>query len=88
MYSKPKVISFDTLSNDSIKSNNNNLKNIKKDKAKSNKDYSDKPVQVKIIVPMEDKKNTKKIKIMVMLKGQIKSEIINDVQKEFEKIGG
>ena len=88
MYSKPKVISFDTLSNDSIKSNNNNLNNIKKDKAKSNKDYSDKPVQVKIIVPMEDKKNTKKIKIMAMLKGQIKSEIINDVQKEFEKIGG
>jgi hypothetical protein len=88
MYSKPKVISFDTLSNDSIKSNNNNLNNIKKDKAKSDKDYSDKPVQVKIIVPMEDKKNTKKIKIMAMLKGQIKSEIINDVQKEFEKIGG
>jgi hypothetical protein len=71
MYSKPKVISFDTLSNDSIKSNNNNLNNIKKDKAKSDKDYSDKPVQVKIIVPMEDKKNTKKIKIMAMLKGQI-----------------
>ena len=52
MYSKPKVISFDTLSNDSIKSNNKNLKNIKKDKAKSNKDYSDKPVQVKIMVVM------------------------------------
>jgi len=88
MYSKPKVISFDTLSNDSIKSNNNNLHNIKKDKAQSDKDYNDKPVQVKIIVPMEDKKDAKKIKVMAMLKGQIKSAIIDDVQKEFDKIGG
>ena len=88
MYSKPKVISFDILSNDSIKSNNNNLHNIKKDKAQSDKDYNDKPVQVKIIVPMEDKKDAKKIKVMAMLKGQIKSEIIDDVQKEFDKIGG
>ena len=29
----------------------------------------------------------KKIKIMTMLKGQVKSEIV-DVQKEFDKIGG
>ena len=41
----------------------------------------------KILVPMEDKKNATKIKIMAMLKGQIKSEIV-DVQKEFDKIGG
>ena len=37
---------------------------------------------------MEDKKDATKIKIMAMLKGQIKSEIIDDVQKEFDKIGG
>jgi hypothetical protein len=37
---------------------------------------------------MEDKKDAKKIKVMAMLKGQIKSEIIDDVQKEFDKIGG
>jgi len=36
---------------------------------------------------MEDKKNAKKIKIMTMLKGQVKSEIV-DVQKEFDRIGG
>ena len=50
---------------------------------------SDKPVKkVKIIVPMKDKQNAEKIKIMAMLKGQIKSEFIDDVQKEFDKIGG
>jgi len=37
---------------------------------------------------MEDKKNAKKIKIMAMLKGQIKSEIIDNVEEEFKKIGG
>ncbi len=37
---------------------------------------------------MEDKKNAQKIKIMAMLKGQIKSEVIEDVQEEFNKIGG
>ena len=89
MYSKSKVISFDTLGDDTSKSNNNYLNNIKQDKAKNGKeDDYDKPVQVKIIVPMEDKKNATKIKIMAMLKGQIKSEIIDDVQKEFDKIGG
>ena len=36
---------------------------------------------------MEDKKNAKQIKIMTMLKGQVKSEIV-DVQKEFDKTGG
>ena len=36
---------------------------------------------------MEDKKNAKKIKIMAMLKGQFKSEIV-DVQEEFKKIKG
>ena len=76
MYSKSNVISFDTLGDDTSKSNNNNLNNIKQDKAKNGKeDDYDKPVQVKIIVPMEDKKDATKIKIMAMLKGQIKSEI-------------
>ena len=49
---------------------------------------SNKPVKVKIIVPMEDRKNAEKIKIMAMLKGEIKSEVIEDVKKEFDKIGG
>ena len=64
------------------------LNNVKQGKTKYSKDDNiNKPVQVKILVPMEDKKNATKIKIMAMLKGQIKSEII-DVQKEFDKIGG
>ena len=98
MHSKPKVVSFDTLDNEKTKSltnnNNDNLSSnsdVKQyDKKQSNaKDVSsNKPVQVKIIVPMEDKKNAQKIKIMAMLKGQIKSEVIEDVQEEFDKIGG
>jgi hypothetical protein len=93
MYSKPKMVSFDTLGNDTIESTTNNLSNNngKQDNKKSSiikeDNNSNKPVQVKIIVPMDDKKNAKKIKIMAMLKGQVKSAMV-DVQKEFDKIGG
>ena len=87
MYSKPQVVSFATLANETTKTTND-VSYLKSNIAKSSdKDSSNKPVKVKIIVPMEDKKNAKKIKIMAMLKGQIKSEIV-DVQKEFDKIGG
>src|SRR5918995_4694647 len=86
----------------SLTNNNNNNNNNNNDNLSSNSDVkqynkkqsnakdvsSNKPVQVKIIVPMEDKKNAQKIKIMAMLKGQIKSEVIEDVQEEFDKIGG
>ncbi len=86
MYSSPRVTSFATLedndTNIKVKQHINNKKVIN-----TKEDNSSKPVQVKIIVPMEDKKNAKKIKIMAMLKGQVKSEIV-DVQKEFDKIGG
>jgi hypothetical protein len=102
MHSKPKVVSFDTLDNEKTKSLTNNNNNNNNDNLSSNSDVkqynkkqsnakdvsSNKPVQVKIIVPMEDKKNAQKIKIMAMLKGQIKSEVIEDVQEEFDKIGG
>jgi len=93
MYSKPNVVSFDTLGNNDNTSSISTDKithNVKQeDKIKNAKDGNNfnKPVKVKIIVPMEDKKNAKKIKIMTMLKGQVKSEIV-DVQKEFDKIGG
>jgi len=40
---------------------------------------------VKLIVPMSDKKDAEKIKVMVMLKGQIQSEVIEDVQEELDK---
>ncbi len=88
LHSKPQVLSFATLANDSTKTSKD-VANLKTDIANSgDKDSSNKPVKVKIIVPMEDKKDAKKIKVMAMLKGQIKSEVINDVQKEFDKIGG
>lgn len=93
MYSKPKIVFFATLDNNdttitTTKSSNESSNNVKQDKTKYSKDDNiNKLVQVKIIVPMEDKKNATKIKIMAMLKGQIKSEIV-DVQKEFDKIGG
>ncbi|MGZ5551522.1 MAG: hypothetical protein ACXWE7_12125 [Nitrososphaeraceae archaeon] len=94
MYSKPKVVSFATLDNNDktptapTKSTDKISQNLKPDEAKNIKDDNiNKPVKVKIIVPMEDRKDAKKIKVMAMLKGQIKSEIVN-VQKEFDKIGG
>jgi hypothetical protein len=93
MYSKTKVVSFATLDNNDnttppTQSTNKVSNNIKQDEAKNAKDDGiNKPVKVKIIVPMEDKKNAKKIKIMAMLKGQIKSAMV-DVQNEFDKIGG
>jgi hypothetical protein len=88
MYSKLQVVSFDTLANETAKASKD-VSNLKTDVAKNGDEDSsnNKPVKVKIIVPMEDKKNAKKIKIMAMLKGQIKSEIV-DVQKEFDKVGG
>jgi hypothetical protein len=88
LYSKPQVVAFATLS-DEIAKASNSVSSLKKDASKSdNKDSSNKPVKVKIIVPMEDRKDAKKIKVMAMLKGQIKSAIIDDVQKEFDKTGG
>jgi hypothetical protein len=80
------VVSFDTLgNNDTIKSkttnhSNSNLKQNIKKLSNTNEDNINSPVQVKTIVSMEDKKNSKKINIMAMLKGQIKYEIV-DVQK-------
>jgi hypothetical protein len=92
MYSKPKSVSFDTLDDDSIELANNSSVNIILDKTKkksnssNNYESKDKLINVKVIVPMEDKKNVTKIKIMTMLKGQIKSNIV-DVKKEFDKNG-
>ena len=92
--SKANTVSFDTLGNNTIKSTTNNFSNsnLKEDNKKvsntRDNNNSNKPVKVKIIVPMEDRKDAKKIKIISMLKGQIKSEIIDSVQEEFKKIGG
>ncbi len=89
-----KAVSFGILDNNTIiKATTNNLSksNVKQDNQKAgNTKYannSNKPVRIKIIVLIEDKKKAKKIKIMAMLKGQVKSAMV-DVQKEFDKIGG
>ena len=42
-------------------------------------------VKIKIIAPMADKKDTEKLKIAAMIKGQLKSEVIEDVQAELDK---
>ena len=68
--------------------NHKNSINTKEDYTDTNNNSNNEPVKVKIIVPMEDKKNAEKIKIMAMLKGQIKSKVIEDIQKEFDEIGG
>ena len=39
-------------------------------------------VKIKVSVPLSDRKDTEKLKIGVMVKGQIKSEVIEDVQAE------
>ncbi len=89
-----KAVSFGILDNNTIiKATTNNLSksNVKQDNQKAGNtkcaNNSNKPVRIKIIVLIEDKKKAKKIKIMAMLKGQVKSEMV-DVQKEFDKIRG
>ena len=45
-------------------------------------------VKIKVYAPLEDRKDIEKIKIIAMVKGQIKSAIIDNVQEESDKIGG
>jgi hypothetical protein len=42
-------------------------------------------VKIKILAPLADKKDTEKLIIAAMIKGQIKSEVIEDVQAELDK---
>jgi hypothetical protein len=48
----------------------------------------DDKVIIKINSPLIDRIDTKKLKVMVMIKGQIQSEVIDDVQEELTQIGG
>ena len=45
-------------------------------------------VKIKILAPLADKKDTEKLVIAAMIKGQIKSEVIEDVQGELDKSKG
>jgi len=42
-------------------------------------------IKIKILAPLADKKDTKKLVIGAMIKGQIQSEVIEDVQAELDK---
>ena len=67
--------------------NNNNInKNSLEENEKRNAEKD--IVKIKIYAPLEDRKDIEKIKIIAMVKGQIKSAVIYNVQEEFEKIGG
>ena len=44
-------------------------------------------VKIKILAPLADKKDTEKLVIAAMIKGQIQSEVIEDVQAELDKSG-
>ncbi|MDF2737691.1 MAG: hypothetical protein K0S93_1548, partial [Nitrososphaeraceae archaeon] len=42
-------------------------------------------VKIKVSVPLSDRKDTEKLKIGVLVKGQIQTEVIEDVQAELDK---
>lgn len=48
-------------------------------------DNEDDKVLIKVISPLSDRKNTKELKIAAMVRGQIQTEMIQDVQKELAK---
>ncbi len=52
---------------------------------KTTNDKQSDTVKIEILAPLADKKDTEKLKIAAMIKGQIKSEVIQDVQAELDK---
>ncbi len=62
--------------------------NINQQEEEGEKQKEKDTVKVKVYSPLEDRKNTQKLKIIAMVKGQIKSAVIDNVQEEFDKIGG
>jgi hypothetical protein len=77
VYSKSQALyesSLNTINTNTNTNNNNNNNN-------SNSDT----VKIKILAPLADKKDTEKLIIAAMIKGQIKSEVIEDVQAELDK---
>jgi hypothetical protein len=51
----------------------------------TNSNNNNDKVKIKITVPLADRKDTEKLKIGVLVKGQIQSEVIEDVQAELTK---
>src|SRR5215212_7763120 len=56
-----------------------NLNTINNNNSNSN------TVKIEILAPLADKKDTEKLIIAAMIKGQIKTEVIEDVQAELDK---
>jgi hypothetical protein len=67
---------------------NNDISKNLQDNIDEEKQQQDTVVKIKVFAPLEDRKNIQKLKIIAMVKGQIKSAVIDNVQEEFEKIGG
>jgi len=61
----------------------NIISNRNQHESKKNK-KSKNIVKIKVFTPLEDSKDVQKLKV----KGQIQSAVIDNVQEEFEKIGG
>jgi len=59
-----------------------NINTVNKDSTNSD------AVKIKILAPLADKKDTEKLVIAAMIKGQIQSEVIEDVQTELDKSDG
>lgn len=51
----------------------------------NNNNINSDTVKIEILAPLADKKDTEKLIIAAMIKGQIKSEVIEDVQAELDK---
>ena len=73
VYSKSQGVYAATLNANNNNNNNNN-----------NNKTSD-TVKIKVIAPLEDRKHTHKLIITAMVKGQIQSEVIEDVKTELDK---
>jgi hypothetical protein len=71
-------------SNKNINNNNNINRNLQEENVKLQEDT----IKIKVYAPLEDRKDIQKLKIIAMVKGQIKSVVIDNVQEEFDKIGG
>jgi hypothetical protein len=59
-----------------------NLNTVKNDTTNSD------TIKIKILAPLADKKDTEKLVIAAMIKGQIQSEVIEDVEAELDKSDG
>ena len=72
VYSTSQAVYQTSLNTDSSNSNsaNNNSSN---------------QVKIKVSAPLSDKKGTEKLIIGIMIKGQIQSEVLEDVQKQLDK---